>query len=443
MSRKTFDDVLEELKAQEQEIWRLRRACKFSEDEKYRKQYFELIDKRNRIKDMRSEEPWGFSFARGIHDTLNSLVNTFYRLIRPLVLEVPPEEARQNMHDFILKEFPPREKVEDEHPLRIRSLIKKGEKKKKTKPLSLEDKIQKMGEYYISYKEIITINHEVLWPTALKYDWKGIIARPTETLPELIYRGNSLLYLSQRWRERSHCGLDVKVESKNWEVQLETNILGYKGKVSERDIQLALRRLPYHMDLSWFPVSVKEELMAPALGITFILPHYNGIGFIQMLPSYKSRDKFIEILSHELVHAGTVYLDSSRRDYLETKAYHVGRGTLLGEYTVATNQQQNIVEWVIMNSWGFLFPWLPVPKYLGTIFPKARAALHIAANTGTFHDVQRKLTELYGQKGNYLLGRLMGDEIEEFHYTNDIPARMVRKDSLKWQIMKANFETLA
>ena len=435
MNRKMPDDTLDELDTQFEELWREQNKKTSKERDltqgEYRRNCQEIIDKKSNLKLLREQEMMGTSFLIYLHDVMNSIGTALYQLVRPLKLEVTPEEARQNMHDFILKEFLPVKRYDSQ-----RNEIKE------VKPLSLEERLQTMGEYYIPYDDLVKIDLDTLCQVACQYDGKGIIANPKETLAELVYRGNSLLYLSQQQRKQwgQTTGIDLEVERKTWMVRAKRSPY-YKGRVSQKDLQKALKRVPYYMDLSWVSAYVKDDFIIPALGVTFTLPNYNGLGFIQVLPSYKSRDKFLEILSHELVHAGTVYWDS-RIDYLETKAYHVGRGSLVGEYAVAVHQRPHPLLLGLNWGWDILFPWFPLPERSLKHFTKIKTAWQIAATTATFRDVERKLTCLYGRKGNYILGRLSGDEIEEFHYTNDIPARVARKETLKWRIMRTNFEVL-
>ena len=58
-------------------------------------------------------------------------------------------------------------------------------------------------------------------------------------------------------------------------------------------------------------------------------------------------------------------------------------------------------------------------------------------NKFLYRRVGEDLRSLYGEnKGNYILGRLSADEIEEFGYTNSITGTVANKRDLKWTIIK-------
>ena len=140
------------------------------------------------------------------------------------------------------------------------------------------------------------------------------------------------------------------------------------------------------MDLSWVAAYTMEpkDFIIPALGITFTLPDKNGFNFINMLNVYKSREQFLNVLSHEMTHAGTVHFDT-RRDYLETKAYNVGKGDLmLGEYAVAVDKNPRL--WVKIIDFTTTAFGLPLPKRVIQAIPKIKSAYDIWSNNSLeFH----------------------------------------------------------
>jgi len=85
---------------------------------------------------------------------------------------------------------------------------------------------------------------------------------------------------------------------------------------------------------------------------------------------------------------------------------------------------------------------IPLPTRYLKALPKIRSAIQIFTKRGSYRTVEKELKEIYGVKGGYILGRLNGDEIEEFRYTNDIPGRIAMKKNLKWLIMQANLAKL-
>ena len=365
------------------------------------------------------------SFAIKFHDSISGIAKFFYQTIVPPKLDVPLETAQSNMDTFA-----------KEAEIECYGIRRKS--KKKLKKGSLEEKLETLGDYYLPREEFTGQSESVLWQSALAYDLKGIIPAPHESLEDFVYRGNSLLFIHQKLKESFH---EPRITAKERDVKLDT---GYSISrlVTQDDLKEANQRIPYFMDLSWVAVYVKEkkEMMVPALGLTFTLPQYNGFNFVQMLSEYKSREQFVNVLAHELTHAGTVHSDTKTK-YLETKAYSVGKGDLMmGEYVVAVNSNPPL--WMLVSSW-IINNYIPfLSDHSLKVIPKVKSAITILTNTAVYREVEKELQELYGDKGGYFLGRLNADEMEEFRYTNNIPARMAMKDDLKWRIMHDNFLTL-
>lgn len=380
-----------------------------------------LRDTRLNMQRPNPDETRLISYSIRFHDFISRLAKLVYRGIVPPNMKVPPETAHSNIDTFV------KEAIER---------TKRYYREEENKVESLEGKLATFGDHYIPREDLA--NQPVLWETALEYDLKGIIPAPHETIRDFVYRGNTLLFLHRLLRKNNK---EPKIEVKEWDVKLG---ITYSDEfVNQKDVEEANRRIPYFMDLSWVAVYVKDkkDFMVPALGLTFTLPQYNGFNFVQMLSEYKSREQFVSVLAHELTHAGTVYLDTKRK-FLETKAYSVGKGDLiLGEYVVALNASPRL--WMRGVEWFFqsvLF--IPLPdKYL-KILPKVRSAIEILDNTYSYREVERELKESYGDLGGYILGRLNAAEMEEFRDTNDIPARIAMKDDLKWEIMRTNFARL-
>ncbi len=259
-----------------------------------------------------------------------------------------------------------------------------------------------------------------------------------------MYRANTLLFL-HRYLRKLYREPDIQIHTSLDENTKPTVTLGIKnasGFITQTDLEEANNRIPYFMDLSWIAAYVKnkKEFIVPALGITFTLPQYNGFNFVQMLSEYKSREQFISVLTHEMTHAGTVYLDT-KRTFLETKAYAVGKGDLiLGEYAVALNTSPPLLISILRWIFSAYLPLIPFPDKYFKLYPKIKSGLEILDNISTYRQVERELKELYGIKGGYILGRVNADEMEEFRDTNNIPARIAMKNDLKWKIMKTNLE---
>ncbi len=386
----------------------------------------DLMEKRERIRQMRKHKSKFISFMIVVHEVMNFFGSMVYRSVVPKKFDVPREEAQERMDGY----------VRDVHLDDFEEYFREMSENK----LDLEEQLQTLGTYYLHLESLREADEKVMWELALQYDLKGIVPRIDEELTDFIYRGNTLLHLHKHAREKM-VEMDVKVESSTMDVKMKFPSK-YAKLVRREDMEEANKKIPYYMDLAWVAAYVKDkkDFILPALGITFTMPQYNSINFIQMRQKYKTRDFFIEVLSHEMVHAGTVYLDT-RRDFLETKAYQVGRGSLIGEYAVAMNHRPNILirgaQFVLQS-----LMLLPIPDYVFKYLPKARMGLQIARTTGTYKAVKKRLNRLYGEKGGYILGRLTGDEMEKFRYTNDVAGRVAVKDGLKWRIMKENFGKL-
>ena len=391
-------------------------------EDTYRERVREIQDQRWAIEYIREESKL-MGFLIGWNTLVNNLSLSLYRIIKPPQYEVDRVKAREKMDRFV--------------PQFDRSIDNLSE----PISISLEERLRTFGDHYVHFDDVTDVvdtHQKTLWEMARHYDGKGIIPCQDEELADFIYRGNTLLYTHRVSRQKFR-KMYVTVDRNNWDVSLDSS---YGARVvRSEDMKEANRRIMYYMDLSWVAGYIKEksEFPVPALGVTFILPHYNSLGFIMVRSKYKSREKFLEVLSHEMTHAGTVYLDT-RRDYLETKAYAVGKGSLIGEYAVAVNHHPGSLVVAALGITSFFAPWFPV--FIFKYLPKVKTALQIAMTTSTFRGVQERLTQLYGAKGNYILGRLTGDEMEEFYYTNDIAARIEKKDNLKWRIMKENFAAL-
>ncbi len=380
-------------------------------------------------------EPRVFSYAIGFHDFVVSTAEFIYANIFPLKNKTVPELAHSNM-DKLVQELLLRQKYIDPP---VKSTAKN--KKNRHSVGSLEKCLSTFGDCYIPRTDFESGEESVLWDAALQYDLKGIVSIPKEELKDFVYRGNSLLFLHRQIRRK---GCKVVVKPEEGEIKLRFDFWGLPVRlVNQADLEEACKRIPYFMDLSWVTAYVtdKKKLLVSTLGLTFTLPEYNGFNFIEMLPEYKSREQFISVLSHELTHAGTVYFDS-RRSFIETKAYSVGKGDLLlGEYVVSFNATPPL--W--MTCVKLLFEHvlhIPISDKKFSIVPKALSFLEVLDNTGSYRAVEKELNSIYGVKGGYILGRLNADELEEFRDTDHIPARIDAKNDLKWRIMKDNFERL-
>ncbi len=379
------------------------------------------------------KEPFLFSFAVGFHDFVSEAGRFFYMNLFPPKINATPENAREKMEEFA-------QSVQEKPSWKF--IFNYGSElddlKEQFVGQGLEEKLSSLGLFYITRKELDDKPMLMLWNAAKQYDFKGIIPAPNEKLRDFVYRANTLLFIHKHLRGNGF-EPEIEFDKKTREIQLK--LLNLTKFIRREDLEEANKRIPYYMDLTWVAAYVKspKEMMVPALGLTFTLPQYNGLNFIQMRSSYKTREQFMNVLSHEMVHAGTVYLDT-RRDYLETKAYSVGKGSLLlGEYVVALNSAPALwmraIKFVSEN-----FFYIPFPNNWFRFLPKIRSAVEIMDNAKTYRIVEQELRGLYGKKGGYVLGRLNGDEIEEFRDTNNIPARIRLKKDLKWRILRTNFE---
>jgi hypothetical protein len=358
------------------------------------------------------------------HDFVNTAAALLYKQVRKLDYSTPREEAIKNM-DALARQIPDWAR------------FSRGEADKRQ--LGTKKRLQTLGRYYVPPEEIGQVAPRSLEALAGKYDWQGLIPRDGETLQDFIYRGNATLFLHRAFREHK-LGPEVKFDTKNWDVSLGVNKSGEVKLIRREDIEGANKRIPFHMDLSWIAgfIEDKSPILSMAYGVCFTLPKYNGFNFLLMRGRYKSREMFMKILAHEMTHMGTVYLDT-RREFLETKSYAVGSAAF-GEHTVAINKRPNLAFRILKAGIESVF-FVSIPEVLVKALPKVQSAISIAGNRRLYHKVGDKLHRLYGEeRGNYFLGRLTADEIEEFGYTNDIPARIEQKDSLKWKIMKRNVE---
>lgn len=365
---------------------------------------------------------WSIKF----YDSVNSTAALFYKNVKKLDSSTPKEEAVKNMDLFarqVIAWMPYRLLLQREW---VEPCLRK--------------RLQTYGDNYVRLDELRKLETRTLEDLAEEYDWKGLIPQNGEGLEDFVYRGNTMLFLHKTFRKYS-LRPKIRLDKDNWDVLLAVQ----KWEVSlirKEDIEEASRRIPYHMDLSWVAgfVGDKSGILSGAYGVCFTLPKYNGLSFLLMRERYKSREKFIDILAHEMTHMGTVYLDT-KRDFLETKAYSVGSAAF-GEHTIAINQRPNLVHRAIKFGVGAIFR-ISVPEILFKILPKLQSAVSIAENRKLYHWVRSRLHQLYGEEiGNYFLGRLTADEVEEFGYTNDILARIEQKDDLKWKIMKRNSQHL-
>lgn len=368
---------------------------------------------------------WSIKF----YDSVNYTADLFYKNVKGLDCSTPKEEAVKNMNSF----------AREVMGLIIYKTRFRNRKEKNEEPC-IEKRLQTLGGYYVALGELGRLETHTLEDLAEEYDWKGLVPKKGEELKDFVYRGNTMLFLHKTFREHN-VRPEIKLDTDNWDVLLGVELYGSK-LIKKEDIEEASRRIPYHMDLSWIAgfVGDKSGILSGAYGVCFTLPNYNGLSFLLVRERYKSREKFIDVLAHEMTHMGTVYLDT-RRDFLETKSYAVG-STAFGEYTIAINQRPNLVYRAINSVIGAIFL-ISIPERLFKILPKVQSAVSIAEKRKLYHGVREKLHRLYGkEKGNYLLGRLTADEVEEFGYTNDIPARIEQKDDLKWKIMKRNSQEL-
>jgi hypothetical protein len=361
---------------------------------------------------------WSIKF----HDRINSAVGFLYKEIRRIDYSVPRDEALKNLDKFARE-------VED----RTRSMrINEGKEK------TLEERLATLGKHYIPFEQFEEASPQLLFDLACVYDEKGIVAKRDEKLRDLTYRGNTMLFVHRTFKKE---GIKPKVEldTKDWDVTVHVKS-GDVNLLKQEDIEEANSRIPYGMDLSWIAGFIGDDnsgILSGAYGVCFTLPKYGGLNFLLMRDRYKSREAFLKVLSHEMAHMGTVYLDT-RRDFLETKAYAAGSAAF-GEYTIALNQRPNLLLRICK---ALVKNYFPVSETAFKVLPKILSAVKIAENRRVYSNVRDRLHTLYGEdNGNYILGRLMADEIEEFGYTNNIPARIDEKRDLKWEVIKRKIGT--
>jgi len=305
---------------------------------------------------------------------------------------------------------------------------------------SPKEKLISLGKHYLSLADVKTLDDNILLDCAFKYDFKGLVPGLKEELSDFVYRSNSMLFLHRMFRERK-IKPKITVDESDFDVSIKP-VLGAR-LIKKEDLAEASSKIPYHMDLSWVAGFIGDGdtgILAGAYGVCFTLPKYAGLNFLMMRDKYKTREQFIDVLSHEMAHMGTVYLDT-KQDFLETKAYAVGSAAF-GEYTIATNKRPNMITRSIR--WGLEYILhINLPNSVISMIPKLHSALSIASTRNVYATTKVNLYSFFGEeKGNYILGRLSADEIEEFCYTNNLSARLAKKDSLKWKIIKHNLSKL-
>ncbi len=390
----------------------------------------------------------------GFNTFVNTAGTAIYNQVRKLDYSVPKEEARQNMHELAndLERRMSNHQSSEKEPFEdlyswsvnfVRSLEKSEKKPEEAKEFSLEEKLLSYGDKYVSFDDISKIKIRTLWKTALEYDKKGIIPQKGESLVDFVYRGNTLLFLHKKMREHK-CAPEIKIDEKNFDVNVCINYYGSMRLITEEDIKEANKKIPYHMDLSWMAGFVDEHnttgVLLGAYGVCFTLPKHNGFNFLLMRKKYKSREDYLKVLAHEMTHMGTVYLDT-RKDFLETKAYIAGSAAF-GEHTIAINQRPPLT-WRIAKGALYAVTGINIPNNLFRILPKIASAASIRNNQKLLNTAKTTLQELYGkEQGNYLLGRLSADDIEELVYTNNVGERIRMNRDLKWRIMKHNVKTI-
>ncbi len=436
-AREDFDKFKEkrakrkELKKEEREIERSLREERISglkemREEKREPALFDGIIKESRLTKL----------AIGFHDTVNFAIKSVYRQVKSVDYSVPREDALRNLDEFAsnIRQRAFQKQMKKEIFGRHSDETAKSEIDEKIKEPSLEEKLSSLGEHYVPHGDLGNVDSSTLSSLAVKYDGKGIIPRQDEEIKAFVYRGNTILFLHKTFK-RENIRPEIKFDTKNWDVSVEVKMWDTKV-IKQEDIEEANSRIPYGMDLSWVAGFIGGDagILSGAYGVCFTLPKYHGLNFLLMRESYKSREAFMKVLSHEMAHMGTVYLDT-RRDFLETKAYAVGSAAF-GEHTIALNQRPNI----LLKAMKFVmehYLYIPFPDRVFNSIPKVLSAVRIAENRSLYGGVEKRLQALYGEDdGNYVLGRLTADEIEEFGYTNNVPARINEKRDLKWDIIR-------
>jgi len=361
------------------------------------------------------------------HDYINGLLFKAYRQLRKIDYKVEKPEATENLYQFI-------KKIPSFKGHEFQNLERKREER--IKRLTIEEKLETLGKFNLTFEEISSTNEKNLFGVAKKYDWKGIITGSNETIQDLVCRANSILHVNRIFKKSNYMP-KLKLDKKTFDVDIGIQSID-KERIKQEDIEEANKRIPYSMDLSWINAFSRDDLgiLSGAYGVCFTLPKYNGLNFVLMRNHYKSRDKYLDVLAHEMTHMGTVYLDSSRR-LLETKAYVSGTASL-GEYTIALNTRPNLVYRIAKYATiGLLH--IDIPDGIFNRIPMISSAMGIFEHRHTFKKTRERLQNLYGEKkGDYILGRLTAEEVDEMYFTNNIEKRVDMKEDLKWKIMKSN-----
>jgi len=351
------------------------------------------------------------------YDHTRSIGEWVYKRVKGEEPLIEKEQSKKNLETYV-------KSVQN----RIPDLVPHTPTKKK-----LEQQLLRHGSFYVPPQEIEQLPATFLRHLAAQYDDKGIIPNREETLPEFAFRANTLLYLHHTHRKYL-IRPEINIEKDGWDISLTP--LGDDNIISRQDIAEANQKIMYDMDLSWVTgyIGEKNGLLSSAYGMCLTLPKYNGFTFLMVREQFKTREKYLAVLAHEMTHMGTVYLDS-RRDFLETKAYAVGSAAF-GEHTIAINKQPHLITRAVLFGIETFFR-IPIPQTLKQIGPKMLSAVRIAENRGLYNRVSKRLHHTYGtQKGNYILGRLTADEIEAMGYTNNLPKLIDQQTNLKWEIMK-------
>jgi len=377
-----------------------------------------------------------FSVMSAVHTAGSHLAKLAYHSFIPYKLEVEREESVRNIEELVRDVLIHRMDENNDHDGSYRMSVDRTDKNEE---LTDEEMLQKPGDFFIPHIFFKDIDQNVLWETALEYDKKGIIPKLDETVLDFVHRGNTNLAISSFLKRRNK-GLALDASNwVDWKSSVKEEYLA--SHATEQDMTEANESIPLYMDLTWVPVFVKPVLTMPAAGLTFTLPHYNGLSWVEMLDTYKDRNQYLEILAHELTHAGTVYFDT-RRDFLETKAYDVGKGSMLGEYNVAAAKSPSIGSTIFSTIITFgSSGWLNGDRLI-KYGVKLKTATEIHVKNKQYQAVRKRLEENFGEKGNYILGRLTADEMDEFFFCDNIQTHIDAKESLKWKLMRHNFREL-
>lgn len=374
-----------------------------------------------------------FELAEKFHTTVNSVARRAAHTFKPRTFDAPPDERRRNITTLYhaLKNRDPRNEFIMASDLVTSTCVDS------TPTDYIAVSAMASGKGFVEFSDVKALPQEDLWRKAVYFDSKGIIPRKDEHLDEFVFRANTTMAMHRMLRSNSL--LDIGIEAKDDVLSLNAELGMSSWQIPSADIEEANAKIPYGMDLSWLSVRARSDDMLKlygALGVTFTIPSYDHFSFLYVRDKYPTRKQYMDVLAHEMTHAGTVALDI-RSDYLETKAYAVGKGSaMLGEYVVAINISPPL--W--MSAVGFVFDRIPLPtpdfKRLVKYGMKVHSWYNIKEKTIGFREVQQRLTRRYGDKGNYILGRLDAEEMGEMRETNNIAARVALKDDLKWRIMK-------